>query len=95
MIRIEDLSFSYKKSDRLNLDHFNANFGEGVMNVIIGKNGSGKTTLFDLISNVIPSPVKIEGLPKEDDILYQLQGLYFPNTLKGKDLFRFFLYTNY
>ncbi|WP_150272752.1 AAA family ATPase [Paenibacillus tepidiphilus] len=95
MITVKDLSFSYKDSSRLNLDNFNVQFHGGLINVILGQNGSGKTTFFDIITNVIPCPKNVEGLPKEKEIVYQLQGLYFPNTLKGKDLFRFFLYTNH
>jgi len=95
MIKIEDLSFSYRKASRRNLDHLHVEFPNGTMNMIIGKNGSGKTTLFDLIANVIKRPSAIQGVPDEKEVIYQLQGLLFPLTLKAKDLFRFFLYSDY
>ncbi|MEI2282249.1 ATP-binding cassette domain-containing protein [Paenibacillus polysaccharolyticus] len=95
MIKIEDLSFSYPKASRKNLDHLHVEFPEQTVNMIIGKNGSGKTTLFDLIANVIKRPPEIQGIPDEKEIIYQLQGLLFPLTLKAKDLFRFFLYSDH
>lgn len=95
MIQIHNLNFKYAGSSRQNLINLSAEFKTGTLNVLIGKNGSGKTTLLDLISNVITRPQGIQGLPKDEDIIYQLQGLLFPNILKGKDLFRFFLYSDY
>ena len=77
MIKIEDLSFSYHKASRQNLDHLHVQFPEGTINMIIGKNGSGKTTLFDLIAGVIKRPPEIQGIPDEKEIIYQLQGLFF------------------
>lgn len=95
MISIHNLTFQYKGSARKNLDHLSVDFHPGIINVLIGKNGSGKTTLFDLITNLIKRPKEIQGVPEDKEIIYQLQGLLFPNILKGKDLFRFFLYTDH
>ncbi|SYX83107.1 ABC-2 type transport system ATP-binding protein [Paenibacillus alvei] len=95
MITIENLNYRHKNCNKSNLENVNVDFKPGIVNVIIGKNGSGKTTLFDLITNVIPRPDVIKGVPNHSEIIYQLQGLSFPSTLKGKDLFRFFLYTDH
>lgn len=95
MITIDNVSFSYRKSPRQNLDRLSVEFRAGTVNMIIGKNGSGKTTLFDLITNVIKRPPEIRGVPDEKDMIYQLQGLLFPPTLKSKDVFRFFLYSDH
>ncbi|WP_267933867.1 AAA family ATPase [Paenibacillus profundus] len=95
MIKIQNLSYRHKGCSKYHLENLSVEFKPGTVNVIIGKNGSGKTTLFDLITNVINRPAEIKGVPKESEIIYQLQGLLFPATLKGKDLFRFFLYTDY
>ncbi|WCF09057.1 AAA family ATPase [Paenibacillus thiaminolyticus] len=77
------------------MDNLSVKFSAGVINVIVGKNGSGKTTLFDLITNVIKRPNAIQGVPNDKEIIYQLQGLLFPSILKGKDVFRFFLHSDY
>lgn len=95
MISIRNLNFSYKGSKKKNIDNLSIDFKPGTINVLIGKNGSGKTTLFDLITNIIKRPSEISGVPEEKEIIYQLQGLFFPSILKGKDLFRFFLYTDF
>ncbi|MEV2439582.1 AAA family ATPase [Paenibacillus larvae] len=95
MISIQNLTFQHKGSPRKNLDRLNVDFHPGIINVLIGKNGSGKTTLFDLITNLIKRPEEIRGVPEDREIIYQLEGLLFPNVLKRKDLFRFFLYTDY
>ncbi|MDR0267852.1 ATP-binding cassette domain-containing protein [Paenibacillus sp.] len=95
MISIKNLNFSYKGSNRANINNLTVDFKPGTINVLIGKNGSGKTTLFDLITNIIKRPGEITGVPEEKEIIYQLQGLFFPSILKGKDIFRFFLYTDF
>lgn len=95
MITIRHLSYTYKKSDRKVLNDLCADFEAGKIQVLIGKNGSGKTTLFDLIAGVTQRPKEIVGVPHDTEILYKLQGLLFPNVLKGKDLFRFYLHTDH
>lgn len=95
MISIRNLSYNYKKSNRKILSSLCADFEAGVIHVVIGKNGSGKTTLFDLIAGVIKRPKEIYGVPQDKEILYKLQGLLFPNILKGRDLFRFYLHTDH
>lgn len=95
MIEIRDLNYQYKESSQKVLNKLSLKFESNKINVIIGKNGAGKTTLFDIITHLIPAPSNIIGLPPENEIMYQLQGLLFPTILTGKDLFRFFLYTDF
>lgn len=95
MIKIKALNYQYKNSSRKVLDQLSLTFQPNIINVIIGRNGAGKTTLFDIITRLISVPATIEGLPLESEIIYQLQGLLFPPTLTGKDLLRFFLYTDF
>lgn len=50
-IIIEDLKFSYDKSDNYNLNIDKLLLKHNSLNVIIGKNGCGKTTLVNLLMN--------------------------------------------
>ena len=52
-IRMDDVSFSYAKSDREVVDHFTHDFRPGSKTVILGATGAGKTTLFRLILSFI------------------------------------------
>ncbi len=94
MITINNLSYKYENSPHSILKNISVTFSSGVINVVIGKNGAGKTTLFDILTRLIRTEGNIVGLPSDKEIIYQLQGLLFPTTLTGKDLFRFFLYTD-
>ena len=51
MIKIENLSFSYKKNSVYK--NFNAQFEKNNVSVILGHNGSGKTTLLKLINGLL------------------------------------------
>ncbi len=63
------------------------------MNVIIGPNGAGKTTLLDIISGLHDVEDFTEPF-KRSEIVYQLQGIYMPHMLRGKDLVRLILKTD-
>lgn len=52
MIRINNLSFKYKNSNKV-LDNINLEINEGEFVSIIGKNGSGKSTFAKLISGLL------------------------------------------
>jgi len=47
MLKVKDLTFSFKKTKILNKINFSANLGEYIS--VIGKSGSGKTTLLKLL----------------------------------------------
>lgn len=86
---IDNLSFTYPKSDKLLLKNININFEKKLINVVIGMNGAGKTTLFDiLIGQYKPLEGKIVNLPFSKDILYHVQGAYISFLIKGKDYIR-------
>ncbi|WP_083521069.1 ATP-binding cassette domain-containing protein [Alicyclobacillus kakegawensis] len=54
-VELCNVSYRYKRSNRLVLDSISLSFKEEKLNVIVGLNGAGKTTLFDLMS--IRTPV--------------------------------------
>lgn len=59
VLKIENLSFYYKKGEFLYKD-FNLNLEKGELVTILGKSGSGKSTLFELIlGNLKPLSGKI------------------------------------
>ena len=52
MLKIENLSFSYKKSSPV-LSDISLQLCGGEIGVLLGKNGSGKTTLFNNILGIL------------------------------------------
>lgn len=61
-VEIYDISKSF--GDRLLLDHVNASFNAGEVNVILGESGQGKTTLLNIIGLYEPADsgvVKFDG----------------------------------
>ncbi len=46
MLKIENLTFQYKKNGRKVLDGVNLELPDGEIGIVLGRNGSGKTTLF-------------------------------------------------
>lgn len=61
MIKLENVSFKYNKTDEKNiLENINLEINEGEIISIIGQNGSGKSTFAKLISGLIkPSKGKV------------------------------------
>ena len=51
MIKLENISFTYK--NKLALDNVNVQIKEGESIAIIGPNGSGKSTLLKLLNAII------------------------------------------
>lgn len=94
-IEIRDLTYHYHKARHAILDRLSLTFQPGELHVLIGHNGAGKTTLFDLLTRLLHTNTIIKGLPNKQDMVYQVQGMMFPTTLTGRDLFRFFLHTDY
>jgi len=52
MLKIEDLSYRYKNSDRDVLKQLNVEFKAGDMSVILGPSGSGKTTMLSIMAGL-------------------------------------------
>lgn len=87
---LKPIHFSYKKQQNTLLKDVSLRLEEGTLNVLIGTNGAGKTTLLDILCGL--HDVKgFEPPFLKDDIVYQLQGMYLPPMLKGKDLVRLIL----
>lgn len=89
-MKLENISFKYKKQRELLLDHVSLDLQKGKLNILIGTNGAGKTTLLDIISGLHHLET-FETPFKKSEIVYQIQGLYMPPVLKGKDLLRLIL----
>jgi len=53
MLKIENLSFSYRKRTPQVLNGINLELGAGEVGILLGKNGSGKTTLFKNILGIL------------------------------------------
>jgi len=52
MLKIEDLCYKYKNSDRDVLKKLNVHFEAGKLNAILGPSGSGKTTLLSIMAGL-------------------------------------------
>lgn len=60
MIRIEDISFAYRKGWKQVFRHFNAELELGGIYGLLGKNGAGKSTLLHLMAGLVaPSEGKV------------------------------------
>lgn len=60
MIRIEDISFAYRKGRKQVFRHFNAGLELGGIYGFLGKNGAGKSTLLHLMAGLVaPSEGKV------------------------------------
>lgn len=53
MVKIENLSYSYRKSKKAVLSDFSLNLEAGKIYGLLGKNGAGKSTLLYLISGFV------------------------------------------
>ena len=53
MIRIEDISFAYRKGRKQVFRHFNAGLELGGIYGLLGKNGAGKSTLLHLMAGLV------------------------------------------
>ncbi|MBP1970653.1 ABC-2 type transport system ATP-binding protein [Virgibacillus natechei] len=89
-MKIDSLRFSYKRHSPPVLEDITTAFYQDKLNVIVGLNGAGKTTLLDVITGVHT----VNGFTppfEEGEIVYQLQGIFMPNVLKGRDVVRLIL----
>jgi ATP-binding cassette subfamily B protein len=84
-ISIENVSFSYPRSDRVVLDNINLNLEFGTNVALIGPNGAGKSTLVKLLlriydpteGRILINGVNIKELP--ESVLYSLFSTLFQN----------------
>lgn len=94
-ISVENLSFSYYKSEREVLNNINLNISKGEFISIIGPNGAGKTTLLKCISGILSDyngkisihsknikNYKRKSLAKEIAYVPQNQNINFDFTVK-------------
>ena len=63
IIRIRNLSFKYKNTEKITLDNINLDIREGEFVLITGPSGSGKSTLARIITGLIPNsyPGELKG----------------------------------
>ena len=54
MIRLENVTKSYSKSDVLAVDHINLHVKKGEVFGFIGPNGAGKTTTIKMLTGILP-----------------------------------------
>lgn len=75
MVKIENLSYSYRKSKKAVLSDFSLNLEAGKIYGLLGKNGAGKSTLLYLISGLL--------IPQKGKVLYRGNDVYkrLPETL--------------
>lgn len=53
MIKVENISFEYKKSKGKQFDDFSLSLGKGKVCGLLGKNGVGKSTLLYLMTGLL------------------------------------------
>lgn len=79
MIRIEDISFAYRKGRKQVFRHFNAGLELGGIYGLLGKNGAGKSTLLHLMAGLVaPSEGKVllHGEEMSKRLVTSLQSLF-------------------
>lgn len=92
-MRLDPIHFAYKKQNNPLLENVSIQLNKGMLNVLIGTNGAGKTTLLDILCGLHDVKGFEPPFPR-NEIVYQLQGMYLPPMLKGKDLVRLILKTD-
>lgn len=76
-MEINNLSYTYKNTDKEVLKDITCKIKQGEITCIIGKNGSGKTTLLELLANL--------RIPTEGEIKYQKYSINKDSSLLGHD----------
>lgn len=82
MIKVENLSFSYKETEKV-IDNVSFNINKGEFVSILGHNGSGKSTLAKLLVGLLrpdSGEILINGQPLTDENIDEIRkksGLFF------------------
>lgn len=83
MIKVEDVSFKYKNTDKKVLDNLNFEVNDGEVVAIVGENGSGKSTIGKLIAGILKlkqGNITIDDLDiKKDKRVQDKVGIVFQN----------------
>ncbi|CQR48338.1 Fe(3+) ions import ATP-binding protein FbpC [Paraliobacillus sp. PM-2] len=80
-IQIKDLCFTYKKTEKIAVDHFSIDLNKGEILSILGESGSGKSTILRLLAGLeVPSSgsIKVDDLflfSKSDFVLPEKRGI--------------------
>lgn len=94
MIKVEHLSFSYRKQEPI-LSDINFEFKEGKTYLILGKNGTGKTTLVRVILGFL-KPTKGRVIKDQNKVISYLpdfNGIYDDLSILDNIKFRLALYS--
>ena len=82
MIKVENVSFKYKNSDKMILDNLNMEIKDGETIAIVGQNGSGKSTLGKILSGIVKTKrgkVTIDDIEISDKKFHDKVGIVFQN----------------
>ena len=82
MIKVKNVSFKYKNSDKMILDDLSFEVRDGEIVAIVGKNGSGKSTIGKLIARVLKlkkGDIIIDDTSIKDKKIQEKIGIVFQN----------------
>lgn len=83
MIKVENVSFKYKNTDKKVLDNLNFEVQDGEVVAIVGENGSGKSTIGKLIAGILKlkqGNITIDDLDiRKDKMVQDKVGIVFQN----------------
>ena len=99
MIRLENVTKSYSKSDVLAVDHINLHVKKGEVFGFIGPNGAGKTTTIKMLTGILPPTegrVLIDGVDIQTDPVAAKQKMgYVPDSSEVYDRLTGIEYLNF
>ena len=99
MIRLENVTKSYSKSDVLAVDHINLHVKKGEVFGFIGPNGAGKTTTIKMLTGILPPTegrVLIDGVDIQTDPVAAKQTMgYAPDSSEVYDRLTGIEYLNF
>ena len=93
LIKLEDISFSYKKKNIYN--HMNVEINRGDILAVLGHNGAGKTTLLNIMAGLLKTDKgNIHKESKNLTVGYMNEALGLYPYLSGKENLRLFFLRN-